>query len=205
MQGPACRTLHDTVDVRGVVTHNEGMIERLRPHRVAQRLVELDCQELAACGVRGVILDLDNTLSAWRSGIITPDVERWIGQLRHAGLVACVVSNAATARRVRPIADRLGLPWVTRAGKPLPNGFRRGMALMGTEPSTTAIIGDQVFTDILGGNSLGLITILVDPLSQREALVTRIIQRPLERMIGRKPKAEDTLAARATSPTERTP
>lgn len=171
-------------------THNTGMLDRLRPHRVARRLVDLDCEEFAARGMRGVILDLDNTLSPWRSGIITPEVERWIGRLRGSGLLACVVSNAATAGRVRPVADRLGLPWVTRAAKPLARGFRRGMALMGTTPETTVVVGDQLFTDIFGGNQLGLFTILVDPLSEREALVTRLIQRPLERLVGRLPKEE---------------
>lgn len=164
------------------------MLERLRPHQVARRLVEVNCDEFVARGVRGVILDLDNTLTAWRSVTISPDVERWIGRLRGAGLLACVVSNAATAARVRPVADRLGLPWVTRAAKPFAHGFVRGMRLMGTDPATTAVVGDQVFTDILGGNTLGLFTILVEPVSTREALVTKLLQRPLERLIGRLPK-----------------
>jgi HAD superfamily phosphatase (TIGR01668 family) len=164
------------------------MLERLRPHRVARSLVELKCEEFLARGVRGVILDLDNTLTAWRSVAVSPEIERWIGRLRDAGLAVCVVSNAATARRVRPVADRLGLPWVTRAGKPLARGFLRGMRLMGTEPSTTAMVGDQLFTDILGGNSLGLFTVLVDPISTREAITTKWLQRPLERLVGRVPK-----------------
>ena len=165
------------------------MLNHLRPHRVARRLIDLDCEEMVARGIRGIILDLDNTLSPWRSGVITLEVERWIGRLRDAGLVACVVSNAATAGRVRPVADRLGLPWVTRAAKPLPRGFLRGMRLMGTTPESTAIVGDQLFTDILGGNNLGLYTVLVDPISSQEALITKLLQRPLERWLGRTPKS----------------
>lgn len=168
------------------------MFDRFRPYQVAHRLVELDCNELLAHGIRGVILDLDNTLTAWRSTNVSGEVERWVERLRNAGLLACVVSNAATATRVRPVADRLGLPWVTRAVKPLSTGFLRGMRLMGTSSKETAVVGDQVFTDIFGGNRLGLFTILVDPVSSREAFITKLLQRPLERIVGRIPKESDS-------------
>jgi HAD superfamily phosphatase (TIGR01668 family) len=164
------------------------MHDFLRPHRHVKRLTELDCTALAAQGLRGILLDLDNTLTAWKSTVISPEVARWIEQLRQVGLQACVVSNAATDARVRPVAEHLGLPWVTRAGKPFARGFQRGMYLMNTTPEQTAMIGDQVLTDIYGGNRLGLFTILVEPCSSREALVTRLVQRPLERLIGREAK-----------------
>ncbi len=165
------------------------MFDYFRPHRVMKRLVEVDCDELVARGIRGVLLDLDNTLTTWNSTVIAPEVERWIGHLRQTGLAACIVSNAATTRRVRPVAERLGLPWVTRAIKPLHRGFLQGMRLMGTTPDTTVMIGDQLFTDIYGANRLGLQTILVDPVSSREPFHTSILQRPLERLLGRHPKS----------------
>ena len=59
---------------------------------------------------------------------------------------------------------------------------------MGTTPDSSAMIGDQLFTDIYGGNRLGLLTILVNPLSPRDALPTKLLQRPLERLLGRAPK-----------------
>ncbi len=164
------------------------MAESLRPHLLARRLFDVDSAALAARGVRGVILDLDNTLTPWRSLEIFPEVRAWVAGLAAAGLRGCVVSNAATAKRVRPVADALGLPWITRASKPLPCGFRRAMRLMETTAESTAVIGDQVFTDIFGGNRLGLYTILVEPMSSREAWVTKLIQRPLERLVGRRAK-----------------
>lgn len=150
------------------------------------RLVDISHDLFSTAGIRGVILDLDNTLTPWHTLNISSEVERWVGKLRQVGLAACIVSNAATSQRVRPVAERLGLPWVTRAAKPLRFGLQRGMQLMGSAPCNTAIIGDQMFTDIFGGNKLGLLTILVDPLTPREALITRILQRPLERLIKRK-------------------
>jgi predicted HAD superfamily phosphohydrolase YqeG len=62
------------------------------------------------------------------------------------------------------------------------------MRLMGTTASTTAMVGDQLFTDIYGANRLGLLTVLVDPVSPRDSLPTRLFQRPLEQMLGRLPK-----------------
>lgn len=158
-----------------------------QPDLQLPRLEALDPRLLTARGIRGVLLDLDNTLTPWKSREISPAVAAWVAALGPAGLHACIISNALTVHRVRPVADALGLSWVTRALKPLPFGFRWGMAMMDTTPATTAVIGDQLFTDIWGGKRLGLFTVLVDPISPREALFTRLLQRPLERALGRKP------------------
>lgn len=166
------------------------MFDNLRPHRLVQHVAEVDCGELFTQGLRGVIIDLDNTLTAWRSLQVTPEVKTWLSCLQSAGLQACLVSNALSVGRVRPVAEVLRVPWVTRAAKPLPRGFLRGMEMMGTTPDTTAVVGDQLFTDILGGNRLGLFTILVEPLFSEEAWTTSLIQRPLERLVGRLPKEQ---------------
>ena len=161
------------------------MFDQLRPHALARRLTEIDCEALATRGVRGVMLDLDNTLTPWRSLEVPAETREWLERLRRTGLRACLLTNAAGDHRVRPVAESLELPWIVRALKPLPAGFRRAMTLLQTTPETTAMIGDQVFTDIFGGNRLGLYTILVEPLSPREALITKLLQRPLERLVGR--------------------
>ncbi len=164
------------------------MRDWFRPHHMVHRLEELDCATLRERGLRGVLLDLDNTLAPWRSQEVSGAVEAWLARLRTYDLRACVVTNAAHTRRVAPVAERLGLPWVTSAYKPLPHGFRRGMALLDTEPETTAMIGDLMTMDIIGGNRLGLYTVLVEPMCNREALLTRWLQRPLEALIGRRPR-----------------
>ncbi|MHB9024103.1 MAG: YqeG family HAD IIIA-type phosphatase [Armatimonadota bacterium] len=164
------------------------MWDRFRPHHIARCLNEVDCGDLVERGIRGVLLDLDNTITEWHSMDILPEIEAWVAQLKEAGLLGCIISNAVTAGRVQPIADRLGLPWITRAMKPFPIAFRSGMRMMGTTPETTAIVGDQLFTDILGGNRVGLYTILVEPFSCSESIHTRLLHRPLERLIGRIPK-----------------
>ncbi len=159
--------------------------ESFRPHWTASSVPEIDCARLIACGIRGVMLDLDNTLAPWRSPAIFPGVAEWIACAKGHGLRACILTNASNANRVRPIADHLDIPWVTRALKPLAGGYRRGMALLSTVPESTVMIGDMVLTDIIGANRLGLFTMLVEPKSTREALPARLVQRPLERLIGR--------------------
>lgn len=100
------------------------------------------------------------------------------------------MTNASNAGRVRPIADALDIPWVTRALKPFAGGYRRGMAMLESLPESTAMVGDMLLTDILGANRLGLFTILVDPKSTHEALPARLFQRPLEQLIGRQARLQ---------------
>ncbi|HLA24551.1 MAG TPA: YqeG family HAD IIIA-type phosphatase [bacterium] len=158
------------------------MILRLiTPSRVAATLAGLDPAELAAAGIRGVILDLDNTLLPWGSSTPPPEVQAWVQRLRAAGVAGCIVSNNFSLR-VRRVGAMLGIPVVGWALKPVPIGFWRAMAIMGTRPATTALIGDQLFTDVLGGNLLGVYTILVEPLSQDEFPTTRLVRR-IERLI----------------------
>jgi HAD superfamily phosphatase (TIGR01668 family) len=128
-----------------------------------------------------VILDLDNTIVAWNAPAPTSEVQQWVTELAKSGVKVCIVSNNFS-NRVRAIAQRLGVPVVTGAIKPTPWAFRKAMRVMGTEPKDTALVGDQLFTDVLGGNLLGLKTILVDPLSVREFPTTMLVRR-VERLV----------------------
>lgn len=161
----------------------------LRPRRLARTVWEVEVGWLADQGIRGVLLDLDNTLVDWNQSWVRPQVRAWVEQARRGGLGLCLVSNAFWGKRVRRVATELGLAAVVRAGKPLPRAFRRGMAALGTGPKDTCVIGDQVFTDMVGANWLGLMTILVSPLHPRESPHTRLIrlvEAPLRRRWARR-------------------
>jgi len=153
----------------------------LIPSRYAPSVLALDPRSLVADGIRGLILDLDNTVVAWNAPGPTEPVRQWIGRVRDMGVRMCIVSNNFSSR-TQAIGRALDVPVVAAAVKPIPWGFRRAMALMGTQAPSTALIGDQVFTDILGGNLLGVKTILVEPLSTQEFPTTRLIRR-LERLV----------------------
>jgi len=156
----------------------------LRPTYIVDRIHEIEIRSLWARGIRGVILDLDNTLVPWNQAELPPEIQRWIEMAKIQGLRLCLVSNAFRGARVKQVAERLGLNFVLRAGKPFPWAFRRGLAMLGTAPQQTCAIGDQIFTDMLGANWLGLDTILVTPMTTRESPHTRLIrflERPLRR------------------------
>ena len=74
-----------------------------------------------------------------------------------------IISNNS-AERVRPFAESLGLPFIEKSAKPLPKGFRRACARLGVSPRETAVIGDQIFTDVVGGNLIGARVFLTEPL-----------------------------------------
>jgi len=165
----------------------------LRPSQLAEKVWQIDLGRLWEQGVRGLILDLDNTLVPWNQEEVAPEVAAWVEAATARGLRACVVSNALRGARVQRVAERLGLAWVVRAGKPLPRAFRRGLKVLGTAPRQTCAIGDQVFTDMLGANWLGLVTVLVAPLSAVESPHTRLIrrvERPLRRRWRREQEGE---------------
>ncbi|HOV79803.1 MAG TPA: YqeG family HAD IIIA-type phosphatase [Bacillota bacterium] len=133
-------------------------------------------------GIRGVILDLDNTIIRRDSEEFSPEVLEWLSLMRGRGFMLGIVSNNSR-RRVGAIANTLGIPAVHRAVKPWRKPFRQALNMMGTAPEETALIGDQIFTDIFGGNLAGLYTILVAPMKGREFIGTRMISRPLEKFI----------------------
>lgn len=156
---------------------------------LADAIWEIDLESLRADGVRGLILDLDNTLVDWNRNEIRPEVREWLDAARGLRMRGSLVSNAIRGSRVKKIGEELDLLVVTWALKPLPWGFRRAMALMGTEPASTCAIGDQVFTDMLGANLVGIRTVLLAPLSPRESPHTRLIrliERPLRRCWARR-------------------
>lgn len=131
-----------------------------------------------------MIFDLDNTIIPWQSNNISTEMIECLYALKTMNLKLCLLSNSYE-ERVRTIADKLAIPYVAWACKPYPDGFKKAMRLMGLSPGQVAVVGDQLFTDVLGGNLAGAYTILVNPLSTKEFFTTRA-SRVLERLIFRR-------------------
>lgn len=151
----------------------------LPSHRV-RAVFDLSPDLLRAWGVEALMLDLDNTLLAWDESDPPPEVGRWLAVMRHSGIPACLVSNSLS-RRSREAASLLGLPIAAGRFKPSADKLRKALLILGTPPERTAMVGDQLFTDILAGNRLGVPTILTSPLSPREPLRIHMV-RALERL-----------------------
>lgn len=133
----------------------------------------VDFEQLAQKGYLNLIIDVDNTISKGKSPVAEEKSAQTIAKLKnsHHHFNFCLVSNIIFGKkrkqRVQKIADALDVPYVTATffnRKPKPWAFEQAMKIMQSKPENTAVIGDQVFTDVLGGNQLNLFTILVKPL-----------------------------------------
>lgn len=158
------------------------MLRLLQPKEIVSRLEDINLQRLKARGICALLIDLDNTVVRRDHDLFTPEVKEWLERAREMGFKICIVSNNST-RRVQNLARQVGVPFVHRAAKPLRRPFYRAMKLLGVSSAETAVIGDQLFTDVLGGNRAGLYTILVEPLPGKEFWATRLISRRLEKLV----------------------
>lgn len=159
------------------------MLTKLYPREYCKSVLDIDLEALKRLGIRGLVVDLDNTIVARDSHVPTDELKSWLARAKSMGFKLCILSNN-WMNRVSRIAKQLDLPLVARAAKPRRKAFTQAMDEIGTTVETTAVIGDQIFTDVLGGNLAGLYTILVVPISDREAPHTRVLRR-LERVIMR--------------------
>jgi hypothetical protein len=169
-----------------------GLLRLLAPRYRVRAVYDLTVPRLRAWGIEALMLDLDNTLVLWRQGAPPPEVSDWMTELRRARIPICVVSNRFSGR-ARAVAASLDLPIAEGAFKPSRAKLRHALALLGTPPARTAMVGDQLFTDVLAGNRLGVPTVLTTPLSPGESIRTRLL-RVLERRV------LATLVARGLAP-----
>ncbi len=149
-------------------------VHMLCPHRFCHGVAEISVEDLQAEGIDTVLLDLDNTLVPWQKHDMTEEVRAWLLSLKEAGMKMFLVSNSRFGKRIITLSEDLGIPHVRRAWKPRKKGFLYAMKELGSEPSKTVIIGDQMFTDVLGGNRLGLYTVMVHPIAKREFVGTKL-------------------------------
>ncbi|SHI92157.1 YqeG family HAD IIIA-type phosphatase [Lutispora thermophila] len=160
------------------------MKKLLKPNLYYESIFYIDNNKLKEKGIEGIIIDLDNTLAAWDVKEADAKVINFINDLKQKGFKICIISNNTKAR-VDKFNEILGLPAIHKAGKPKLSPYIKAMKLLKTHRQNTAVIGDQLFTDVLGGNRLGLFTILVTPISEKEFIWTRMV-RKLERIVLKK-------------------
>jgi len=166
------------------VSRVAAMLSLVTPHLYLDNVLELTAARLRAECRTGLLLDVDCTLKDYHDRQIGPAVVRWAANLRQEGLRLCLLSNGR-AERIAHLAQSLEIPFVARALKPLPYGCRAALRLLELGPEQTAIVGDQLFADVMAGRLAGLFTILVRPTSPAEPLWTRV-KRPLERRVLRR-------------------
>lgn len=152
------------------------------PDEVVASVSEIQPESLKQRGIQAVLLDLDNTLVPWQKVDVPETVRQWIEAMKSAGLRLCLVSNTRRRRRLEMLAKELGVAYVPKAFKPRRYGLRQALEQLQATPQQAVMIGDQVFTDVWGGNRMGMRTILVLPMARREFIGTKV-SRLLERIL----------------------
>ncbi|WP_249226506.1 YqeG family HAD IIIA-type phosphatase [Alicyclobacillus mengziensis] len=149
---------------------------RMMPDEYVASIAEIDLDRLWQEGRRLILTDLDNTLVPWNHPEVPDDLLTWLKTAEGIGFRVCIVSNNR-GPRVRAFAEAAGLPYLAPARKPKPDAFLEGMRKFSVSSAATVMVGDQLFTDVRGGNRVGLYTILVLPINPREWWGTRVVRR----------------------------
>ena len=144
---------------------------------------------LLGIGVKGIVLDVDNTLEPYENPLPGEHVKAWLSDLRDNGISAAIVSNNG-GERINFFNSELGLPVYYKAKKPFKKNVLNAMRDMGTTKENTVLMGDQVFTDVWAAHNTGIRAILVPPINDKRDIFTKF-KRLLEKPILKKYKKQN--------------
>ena len=157
------------------------VLKSFLPAQHVKSIYEINPQDLKNKGIKGIITDLDNTLVEWDRPLATPELITWFEEMKRNDIKVTIVSNNKEVR-VKAFADPLNIPFIFRAKKPMTKAFKHAVELMGIQKEQAVVIGDQLLTDVCGGNRSGFHTILVVPVAQTDGWATKLNRR-IERRI----------------------
>ena len=157
------------------------MLSKFLPNQFVKSVFEIQPEELKDKGIKAIITDLDNTLVEWDRTHPTEQVKQWVKTMQDANIQITVVSNNNESR-CQIFTQSLGIDFIPAARKPLAKAFVEATRRMGVEKDEVVVMGDQVMTDVLGGNRAGYHTILVIPVAQTDGFWTKF-NRKVERII----------------------
>ncbi|AIY05214.1 hypothetical protein Plano_1249 [Planococcus sp. PAMC 21323] len=167
------------------------MYQKFVPSEYVKEVFDIKPETLIEKNIKGIITDLDNTLVEWDRPDATPKLIDWLKSMKDAGIQVVIVSNN-NELRVKSFADPLGIPFIYQARKPMGRAFRKALRIMEAKSDQVVVIGDQMLTDIFGGNLNKMHTILVLPVAQSDGFFTRF-NRKVERKIMKKLKDKGQL------------
>lgn len=148
----------------------------LKPDFHYRTINDISIEKIKLANIKYLLIDIDNTLVSWDTKLPTEEVISFLNTLYENDLKVCLLSNN-NKERVESFAEILDIPYIYKAKKPLGFNFRNAIKTLEGIKEETAIIGDQIFTDILGSKNAGIRSILVDPIGQKEFLWTMIVRK----------------------------
>lgn len=137
------------------------------PDIALKSIYDLDLDKLKSLGIKGIILDIDNTLESHKTPKPSKKVIDFLEKLSENGFKICFISNGKH-KRVRVFNEDLKLFALSKAGKPKKKGYKKAAEMMQLSPKETAMAGDQIFTDVFGAKRSGMVSILVEPIESIE-------------------------------------
>ena len=158
-----------------------NIFKAMKPEKVYKNVAGMPWGEFYRDGIRTALLDFDNTLGMDHATEPEEFSFNCIKMIEEQGIKCILVSNAKSGRSAK-IAEMLGIPCVTYANKPGTSGVMKAMEIMNSTPSTSVMVGDQVFTDVIAGNRAGLRTFMVEKLYKKEIWYV-LLKRPFEKLI----------------------
>ena len=151
------------------------MLKILKPDFYYKEIYSIKLELLGENDIKGIICDIDNTIVEWSEKEIEKEVLSWFEKLSAKGFKVCLVTNSLN-KRAFYFSKKINTPAIGYAIKPAKWSYKKAQKIMGLSKNEIVVIGDQIFTDILGGNRLGFMTILVDPLAKKEFFTTKIFR-----------------------------
>ena len=153
----------------------------LYPKEYLNSVKDITLDLLNKNNIKGLILDVDNTLISLDRKM-PAGVADWAKKLKEKGRKSWILSNSHKIDTIDQVAKIIDVPYIFFAKKPLKSGFLRAKDLLKLDNENIAVVGDQIFTDVLGANRCEMFSILVKPIQEKDYLLTRI-KRPLEKYI----------------------
>ena len=157
---------------------------RLKPDYYYDTVFDIPYEELLKNNIHSLIFDIDNTLAPYEEHQPSAKTTALVNRLKKMGFKLCLLTNN-TNRRLDCFTKPLDIPGIANAAKPFKRGIKQSMKQMGTKPENTAIIGDQLLSDIWGGKNTGITTILIKPLSDKDFIYVRLKRKIENRLLRR--------------------
>ena len=153
----------------------------LYPKILLNSVKDITLELLNKNNLKAIILDVDNTLINIEQQLM-PGVVEWTNKMKQNGIKLYILSNTNDKEKVGKVASKLDIPYQNLAKKPFKSGFLKVQELLQEKPENIATVGDQIFTDVIGGNRCKMFTILVEPIQKKEYWYTAW-KRPIENVI----------------------
>ena len=156
----------------------------LYPNLYCKIVTDIQIEFLKENNIKALILDVDNTLIDFERNLLEGIIE-WHEKIKENNIKCMILSNSNKVEKVKKVAESIGIPYLYLAAKPLKRGFLKAQKLLDLPAENIGVVGDQIFTDVLGANRCKMIPILVEPIGEKDYLITKI-KRPIENFVIKK-------------------